>query len=123
MRNIFHAKKDEWAPPFRFGELSPGAPTTKRICIYFALGLLIVFAFLTANGARPANAQSGGGYDLTWNTFDGGGAMFSTGGNYSLGGTIGQADAGTMSGGSYILSGGFWVDFLGNKINLPLIMR
>jgi hypothetical protein len=47
-------------------------------------------------------------YAIDWWTVDGGGAMFSTGGAYSLGGTIGQPDAGVMSGGSYTLVGGFW---------------
>ncbi len=55
-----------------------------------------------------ALAQSGGAYDLTWNTWDGGGGMFSTGGTYSLGGTIGQPDAGALNGGAYSLNGGFW---------------
>lgn len=53
-------------------------------------------------------AQTGDGYDLTWSTVDGGGYTFSTGGGYTLGGTIGQADAGTLGGGSYTLDGGFW---------------
>ena len=39
---------------------------------------------------------------------DGGGATFSTGGGYSLGGTAGQPDAGELSGGGYTLGGGFW---------------
>src|SRR5512134_3654394 len=52
-------------------------------------------------------AQSGG-YDLSWWTVDGGGATFSTGGTYRLGGTIGQPDAGELSGGDYTLYGGFW---------------
>ncbi len=85
--------------------------------------LLILIALTTSQTIAPASAQSGGGYDLTWNTIDGGGAMFSTGGAYSLGGTIGQADAGTMSGGAYALNGGFWVDFLGNRLMLPLILK
>jgi hypothetical protein len=38
---------------------------------------------------------------------DGGGGA-STGGVYSVSGTIGQADAGTMSGGQFTLVGGFW---------------
>jgi hypothetical protein len=38
---------------------------------------------------------------------DGGGGT-STGGAYSVSGTIGQADAGTMSGGQFTLHGGFW---------------
>jgi hypothetical protein len=53
-------------------------------------------------------AQSGGGYNLEWNTIDGGGHTFSSGGSYSLGGTLGQPDAGALSGGAYTLSGGFW---------------
>lgn len=84
--------------------------------------LLILIALSQSSSIAPASAQSGGGYDLTWNTFDGGGGT-STGSGYSLSGTIGQADAGTMSGGGYTLNGGFWVDFLGIKINLPLILK
>ena len=34
--------------------------------------------------------------------------MWSAGGAYTLGGTVGQPDAGVLSGGDYILSGGFW---------------
>lgn len=52
-------------------------------------------------------AQSGG-YNISWWTVDGGGETFSTGGAYRLGGTIGQPDAGELSGGSYTLYGGFW---------------
>ncbi len=87
------------------------------------LALLILLALTTSHSIPSASAQSGGGYDLTWNSIDGGGAMFSTGGTYSLGGTIGQPDAGMMSGGSYSLIGGFWVDFNGNRIMLPLILK
>lgn len=47
-------------------------------------------------------------FDVNWWTVDGGGAMFSTGGNFELGGTIGQPDAGLMSGGNFELLGGFW---------------
>ena len=40
-------------------------------------------------------------------TIDGGGGA-SGGGDFTLNGTIGQPDAGTMSGGNYSLAGGFW---------------
>ena len=40
---------------------------------------------------------------------DGGGGTTGTGGIYGLGGTIGQPDAGAMSGGIYSVQGGFWV--------------
>jgi hypothetical protein len=47
-------------------------------------------------------------YSIDWHTIDGGGGT-STGGVYSVSGTIGQPDAGlTMSGGDYSLTGGFW---------------
>lgn len=46
-------------------------------------------------------------YSIDWSTIDGGGGT-STGGVYSVMGTIGQPDAGTMSGGNYTLQGGFW---------------
>mgnify|MGYP005840982857 CR=1 FL=1 len=78
--------------------------------------------------AGLVRAQSGGGYDLTWNTIDGGGYMFSTGGGYALGGTIGQADAGTLSGGGYTLAGGFWGGGVGvaaaqYRVYLPSLLR
>jgi len=47
-------------------------------------------------------------YSIDWFTIDGGGGT-STGGVYSVSGTIGQPDAGpTMSGGNYSVDGGFW---------------
>jgi phosphotransferase system glucose/maltose/N-acetylglucosamine-specific IIC component len=46
-------------------------------------------------------------YAIDWFTIDGGGGT-SSGGNYTLSGTIGQPDAGRLSGGSYTLEGGFW---------------
>jgi len=59
--------------------------------------------------ALPVIAQSGGGFDLSWSTIDGGGGS-STGGDYALSGTIGQPDPGTtaMTGGDHELVGGFW---------------
>jgi hypothetical protein len=47
-------------------------------------------------------------YTIDWYTVDGGGLTFSTGGNYELSGTVGQPDAGEMTGGTYTLTGGFW---------------
>jgi hypothetical protein len=58
-------------------------------------------------GAVTSHAQSGGGYDLTWNTIDGGGGT-STGATYTMRCTIGQPDAGMFTGGTYTLGGGFW---------------
>ena len=62
-------------------------------------------------------------YDLSWFTVDGG-AAFNTNGGYTLGGTLGQPDAGVMSGGGYTLAGGFWggaaVQY---KVLLPLVLK
>lgn len=47
-------------------------------------------------------------YAIAWHTIDGGGGT-STGGVYTVTGTIGQPDAGgPMSGGNFSLTGGFW---------------
>jgi len=59
-------------------------------------------AILCAFGSA-ASAQ----YSIDWYTIDGGGGT-STGGVYTVSGTIGQPDAGSMSGGNYTLTGGFW---------------
>ena len=48
-----------------------------------------------------------GQYSIDWSTLDGGGGT-STGSVYTVTGTIGQPDAGTMSGGNFTLAGGFW---------------
>jgi uncharacterized membrane protein len=92
-----------------------------------AAHLRVVLACVVLLAAVPVLAQSGGGYDLSWSTVDGGGGTFSTGGGYSLGGTAGQPDAGLATGGSYTLGGGFWgggaVTATDNVIYLPLVMR
>jgi hypothetical protein len=51
-----------------------------------------------------AKAQS---YSIDWYKVAGGGGT-STSAVYSVSGTIGQPDAGKMSGGIYTLDGGFW---------------
>ncbi len=94
------------------------------------LHTLVVLCFLLCLFAvLQVLAQSGGPFDLTWSTVDGGGATFSTAGSFSLGGTIGQPDAGGMAGGDYTLAGGFWggrgheLVEQGQLIFMPLIFR
>src|SRR6266705_5521518 len=65
--------------------------------------LILALGVLLAGGAT-VGAQT---YAIDWFTIDGGGGT-STGGVYSVSGTIGQPDAGRMSGGNYTLDGGFW---------------
>lgn len=88
---------------------------------------VILLLFCVLFGGTVVLAQSGGVYDLSWSTVDGGGWTFSTGGVYSLGGTAGQPDAGLMVGGVYTLDGGFWgggaVAAPEYSIYLPLMIR
>jgi len=68
---------------------------------------LFILVFLLWVLVSLLPAQTGGDYDLSWNTYDcGGGASMS--GPYSLIGTIGQPDSAILSGGDYTLQGGFW---------------
>ena len=64
---------------------------------------LAAFCLLLSPLCFSALAQ----YSIDWSTIDGGGGT-STGGVYSVSGTIGQPDAGAMSGGNFTLQGGFW---------------
>ena len=72
-------------------------------------------------------AVAAGSYDLSWWTVDGGGGD-SSGGDYMLSGTLGQPDAGALTGGGYRLGGGYWgggasLSPLGPCVYLPLIQR
>ena len=69
--------------------------------------LLLLMTAVVAVAPVSVLAMSGGDYEISWSTIDGGGRQ-SSGGPYTLAGTIGQPDAGEMSGGDYKLSGGFW---------------
>ena len=69
-------------------------PGARRLTVPLAVCLLLL-------AASTVLAQSGGGYDLSWSTVDGGGETFSSGGVYTLGGTAGQPDAGLLTGGNY----------------------
>jgi hypothetical protein len=64
----------------------------------------VLFCLLTCALGVAAVAQQ---YSIDWSTIDGGGGT-STGGVYAVTGTIGQPDAGAMSGGNFTLQGGFW---------------
>jgi len=93
------------------------------------LGVWLLLAaccvLLVAAVVPLALAQTG--YDLSWWTVDGGGAMLITGEGYRLSGTAGQPDAGALEGGGYTLGGGFWrggeVSGQFYEIFLPLVLR
>jgi hypothetical protein len=90
----------------------------KRKLLFTAFYLLIAVALLGIVTVFALDAGS-----LNWWTVDGGGTTSSTGGSYSLVGSIGQPDAGTSTGGTYALIGGFWNVNDTYKLFLPLLMR
>jgi hypothetical protein len=76
------------------------AAACRSLCLRLTVGLVLVPAV--------AHAQP---FSIDWHTIDGGGTGSSDdgqSGGFELAGTIGQHDAGTMAGGSFELSGGFW---------------
>jgi hypothetical protein len=83
----------------------------------------ILFKILPAIAAlllpAAASAQS---YSIDWYKISGGGGMNSTGGVYSVSGTIGQHDAGgPMTGGNYSVTGGFWALYAVQTLGAPLL--
>ena len=91
--------------------------------------LLFLVALVAIAQGGPAQAQQPQqAYTMNWWTVDGGGGTFSTGGNgYSLGGTVGQPDAGVLGNDGYTLSGGFWcggaLAAAGYNVYLPIVLR
>jgi len=72
--------------------------TMKAISIY----LIILFGCF----AEASNLQAQ--YTVDWLSIAGGGGTIG-GGGYTLDGTVGQPDVGSLAGGGYDLAGGFWV--------------
>ena len=98
----------------------------KRPKLLLLLSLLGLALLLTS---APALAQEiTAAFDISWWTADGGGGS-SAGGDYSVDGTLGQPDAGTLTGGGYTIAGGFWdaaADLpipWGGRIYLPVSLR
>jgi len=69
------------------------------------IGLVVALCLLPSAVCIDLWAQP---FAVNWHTIDGGGGT-STGGVYSVSGTVGQPDAGgPMTGGPFLVSGGFW---------------
>ncbi len=65
-------------------------------------------------GSAFAGVAMGQSFTIPWHTIDGGGGP-SSGGAFTLSGTIGQHDAGgPMTGGGFSPSGGFWAGEVGD---------
>lgn len=89
--------------------------TTSRMMVLVAIALLLIVSTTLARS----------GYDLSWWTVDSGGGTAS-GGPYTLTGTVGQPDVGTLTGDGYTLSGGFWgagAVAAEYKVYLPVVLR
>ena len=78
--------------------IRPAPRVVGRALTSAATGICLALALAVVSHAQ---------YSIDWSTIDGGGGT-STGGVYSVSGTIGQPDAGTLSGGNFTLVGGFW---------------
>lgn len=86
------------------------------------LALLLVLLLSLALAAVAA-AQTGDGFDLSWNVIGAGGGEMS-GDGYSLNGTIGQTAVGTTSNADDSAAQGFWQEFLSIVYNrLPITIK
>ncbi len=104
------------SPPPAADHYDDGAHEVSRptLRLWLVIGLLVSVLHL------PAFAQS---YSIDWYKVAGGGGV-STGGVYSVSGTIGQPEAGAncaMSGGNYSLTGGFWSLYAVQTPGAPLL--
>ncbi len=92
--------------------------------LLFRLLALVAICLLVGGLAISAVSASiqADDYSVSWYTFDGGGNV-STGGDYTVMGTIGQPDAGQHSGTGYDLTGGFWAWVARYLGYLPLIRK
>ncbi|MEZ5065870.1 MAG: T9SS type A sorting domain-containing protein [bacterium] len=70
-------------------------------------GVRVIGSLLTAALLCAAPATVSAQFVLRAFTIDGGGGQ-SAGGTFALHGTIGQPDAGVLSGSTFVLAGGFW---------------
>ncbi len=95
-------------------EIPMTKPQTRRTQSYWSLKLGASLVLGCWSLVLSARAQS---YSIDWYKVSGGGGT-STGGVYSVSGTIGQHDAGgPLSGGNYSVTGGFWA--LINVVQTP----
>jgi hypothetical protein len=105
------------------------APVTRNWLRPAWPAILVGVLLLAGTAAPPALAQESktpsapnDAYSIPWYTIDGGGGT-STGGLFALQGTAGQPEAGTMTGGPYTLTGGFWTSQQGRGVWVPLVIR
>ena len=91
------------------------------------LPLLLMAALFVLSAVSLVYAQAEE-WDLGWHSISGGGSTSIGGDRFVLSGTVGQPDAGDLSGGVYTLNGGFWAGTAapgvgGSAIYLPLVLK
>jgi hypothetical protein len=69
--------------------------------------IAVVFGLAVAGSIEFAAAPPA--FEVDWWTVDSGGAQELSGGVFTLNSTTGQPDAGKLSGGPFVLYGGFWL--------------
>ena len=99
----------------------PASPPLLFRLIMLAAICLLVGGLALSSASASIQADD---YSVSWYTFDGGGDI-STGGDYTVMGTIGQPDAGQHTDGAaaYKLTGGFWAWVARYLGYLPLIKK
>src|SRR5437868_5309111 len=94
----------------------PETPLTLKFC-RAAFGLAAATLVLLASTPRA----SGQSYSIDWHKIGGGGGT-SSNSQFSISGTIGQADAGgPLGGGAYSISGGFWAIYAVQTAGAPVL--
>ncbi len=86
------------------------------------LGCLLILIITLLAVSQSVIAQSGGGYDLTWNTLASGGVT--GGGVYTMNSAIGQPFAGKTSASPYELCAGYLCGVRAEtRVYLPLVRK
>ncbi len=84
------------------------------------VAVLAIIAFMLLVG--DTLVQSGGSYEVTAFSIDGGHGE-SCGGNFTVAGIMGQPDAGTLTGSTYTLEEGMYPNAASCYVYLPIILK
>ena len=107
---LFTAPRPKAVSPLRF---ATAVQKLARACIVLFCFILLPFDF-----SLGASGQS---YSVDWYKIAGGGGT-STNGQFTVSGTIGQPEASaTLTGGNYLLTGGFWSLFAMQTPGAPVL--
>jgi hypothetical protein len=87
------------------------------------IAILLLCLSVVAMFSGAAYAQTGGGFDLSWQVIGGGGGQ-SAGGSFTVDGTVGQAVVGSSARSGYTVDHGFWTGAaIQVRLLLPLVLK